>query len=73
MPFCETCDRFYNPNTLNADGTCPTCGRQVGEPGAVTTAEATPTPWHFKVLVLAVVLYLGWRLVQGLVWVAEHL
>ena len=73
MPFCETCDRFYNPNTLNVDGTCPTCGRQVGEPGSVATAESTPTPWHFKVLVLAVVLYLGWRLVQGLVWVAEHL
>lgn len=76
MPFCETCDRFYNPNTLNADGTCPTCGRQVAEPSSdrATVDTATPpTPWHFKLLVLAVVLYLGWRLVQGLVWVAEHL
>lgn len=73
MPFCETCDRFYNPNTLNPDGTCPTCGRQVGEGGAVATEDSLTTPWHFKLLVLAVVVYLGWRLVQGVVWVAEHL
>lgn len=26
------------------------------------------TPWSFKVMVVLVVLYLGWRLVQGLVW-----
>jgi hypothetical protein len=73
VPFCETCDRFYNPNTLNADGTCPTCGRQVGEGGAVPTEKPVATPWHFKLLVLAVVLYLGWRLIQGIAWVAEHM
>ena len=72
MPFCETCDRFYNPNTLRPDGSCPTCGRQVGEPSEAVGAEPG-APWHFKLLLLAVVLYLGWRLVQGLVWVAEHL
>lgn len=27
------------------------------------------TPWSFKVMVVLVVLYLGWRLVEGLVWV----
>jgi hypothetical protein len=26
------------------------------------------TPWHFKLLVVAVVLYLGWRLVQLVMW-----
>lgn len=77
MPWCDTCDRFYNPNTLNPDGTCPTCGRQVAEP----TADAPPAepeewdraPWHFKVLVAGVVGYLGWRLVEGVIWVAERL
>ncbi len=72
MPWCEACDRFYNPNSLRADGACPACGRQLGEPGTVATAEAPAAPWHFKVLLLAVVLYLGWRLVQGIVWVAQH-
>ncbi|MFZ0012923.1 MAG: hypothetical protein WAL25_02295 [Acidimicrobiia bacterium] len=27
------------------------------------------TPFTFKLMVVLVVLYLGWRLVQGLVWV----
>ncbi|HEY9558011.1 MAG TPA: hypothetical protein VIR58_14830 [Acidimicrobiales bacterium] len=73
MPWCETCDRFYNPNTLNADGTCPTCGRHVSEPTAVAEADEVATPWHFKVLLVAVVGYLGWRLIEGIIWVAEKL
>ena len=32
MPWCETCSRFLNPNTLEPDGSCPTCGRLVAEP-----------------------------------------
>lgn len=27
------------------------------------------TPFSFKLMVVLVVLYLGWRLVQGVVWV----
>lgn len=27
------------------------------------------TPWTFKLMVVLVVLYLGWRLVEGIVWV----
>jgi hypothetical protein len=76
VPWCETCDRFYNPNTLRDDGTCPTCGRDVGRPPVATATvdgEVPGVPWHFKLLLLATVLYLGWRLVQGVVWVAEHL
>lgn len=26
------------------------------------------TPWTFKLMVVLVVLYLGWRLVEGVVW-----
>lgn len=61
MPYCEGCDRFYNPNTLSSDGNCPE-GHQVAEPAPV---EKAPTaPWHFKVMLALVILYLGWRLVQ---------
>lgn len=31
-------------------------------------AEDTPTPFSFKLMVVLVALYLGWRLVQGIVW-----
>ncbi|HEX5946416.1 MAG TPA: hypothetical protein VFY82_09070 [Acidimicrobiales bacterium] len=33
-------------------------------------AEELPkAPWHFKLLLVAVVIYLGWRLVQMIGWV----
>ncbi|MFN3215517.1 MAG: hypothetical protein ACE367_03375 [Acidimicrobiales bacterium] len=101
MPWCEPCDAFYNPNTLRADGSCPRCGAQVGDPAAVVTdtdrrggdqdrstqphagaASADSTdgdeydedelvakvPWHFWVGVVAMVVYLGWRFLQGIIW-----
>jgi len=30
-------------------------------------------PWHFKVIVVGSVVYLGWRLYQGISWLAHHL
>lgn len=62
MPWCETCSRFYNPNSLEPDGTCPQCGREVLDPKG--EAEPQHTPWHFKLLVAVTVIYLGWRAVQ---------
>jgi hypothetical protein len=54
------------------DGTCPQCGRPVEEPavprshpGADAAVEDDErAPWHFKLLMAALVIYLGWRLVQ---------
>lgn len=63
MPWCETCSRFLNPNTLRPDGTCPSCGRPVAEP-RTNQATAEKAPWHFKLLVAAVVIYLVWRVLQ---------
>jgi hypothetical protein len=70
VPWCEDCSRFLNPNTLEADGSCPSCGTKVAEPGG-DAGEAAPlkAPWHFKLLVAVTVLYLGWRLIQMATWV----
>ena len=73
VPWCETCDRFYNPNTLNADGTCPTCGRLVADPSTNPAEERQSAPWHFKLLVAATAAYLSYRLFQGVIWVGQHL
>lgn len=35
--------------------------------------EDIKTPLSFKVMVVLVVLYLGWRLVEGLVWLWQWL
>lgn len=64
MPWCDDCNRFWNPNSMNADGTCPTCGRSL----ATATGDDIRAPWHFKLLVVAVVAYLGWRAVEMLAW-----
>ncbi len=64
MPHCDTCERFYNPNTLEDDGSCPACGQPVGDAAEVATAPGA-APWHFKLLVACTVAYLGWRLRPG--------
>jgi hypothetical protein len=81
MPWCETCSRFLNPNSLKADGSCPTCGRVVAEPSepsepsdrpsTTTTSEAEreKAPWHFKLLLVVTVIYLTWRAIQMIGWV----
>ncbi len=72
MPHCDTCERFYNPNSLRPDGTCPSCGHQFGHAETVMTASAG-APWHFKVLIVITAIYLSWRLIQGIFWLAHQL
>ena len=31
--------------------------------------DAPKAPWHFKVMIAALVVYLGWRGVQGVEWI----
>jgi hypothetical protein len=93
VPWCEHCAKFWNPSSMQADGSCPACGR-VLPPGAtrprtdVVAADrpegtvddgsraepgddAPGAPWHFWLMVAAITLYLGWRLLQGIGWVVE--
>lgn len=65
MPWCEDCNRFWNPPSMGAGGECPTCGRVL--------AQAPGAPWHFKLLAVAVALYLGFRAWQGIDWLLGHL
>ena len=49
---------------MNDDGTCPTCGEQVVE-GHTHGDEAADekAPWHFKLMIVALVIYLSWRVI----------
>ena len=64
---------------MNEDGTCPTCGRAVAAHERVTAKNLNlrklaageggheddmRAPWHFKLLMVLLAGYLGWRLVQ---------
>lgn len=67
MPWCDHCDRFYNPGNVAPDGTCVRCGAFLGHDDA-EAEERGKAPWHFWLLVVALVAYLGWRLVQVIIW-----
>ena len=78
MPWCDGCNRFYDADSVTPAGTCPTCGEHLDRPGPADRAgdgedAKRPVPWHFWVLVVALVIYLGWRLVQGIGWLSHHL
>ena len=81
MPWCPNCERFLSQPSVRPDGTCPTCGRAVEanvpahrQGGAPGPEEELPAiPFHMKALGVALVVYLGWRFVQGVEWVIQHL
>ena len=80
MPWCEPCAKYFAPTALTTAGDCPSCGTRAisadihgrvtsknldlralaasGEPGS------EKVPWHFKLLVVCLVIYLGWRIVS---------
>jgi hypothetical protein len=79
MPGCEDCATYWAPSAMNEDGTCPTCGRAVKAQQPITAKniklrklaagedadeDDVTTPWHFKLLMVLLALYLGWRVVQ---------
>jgi hypothetical protein len=63
MPWCEECAKYWTPNSMNEDGTCPTCHQEVEAP-TTEAADEEKAPWHFKLMVVVLVIYLGWRFVQ---------
>jgi hypothetical protein len=79
MPWCEECAKYWTPSAMNSDGTCPSCGRSVETQQPITAknlnlhqlaagegndASAAKAPWHFKLLMVLLAVYLGWRVVQ---------
>ncbi len=64
MPWCDSCDRIVADDEL-VDGDCPRCGLQLEEP------SKGPLPWRFRLLIAATVIYLGWRIWQGITWLTH--
>ena len=77
VPWCEPCSRFYTQSTLTTEGNCPE-GHHVADPNAPLLVQSTTPPldevesvrppWHFWFLVPVLVVYLGWRAIQGIQW-----
>jgi len=70
---------------MRPDGSCPTCGQvlEARKPFRPAVAPPRPSdepagrsskaPWHFKLMLSVLVVYLAWRGVQGIEWVAHHI
>ena len=64
MPWCEDCAKYWAPSTMTPEGRCPTCGRDLEAPARRhddDPAADEKAPWHFKLMVVALVVYLVWR------------
>lgn len=88
MPWCPACERFLAPPSVTPEGRCPDCQAPVeagkarvavpGEPaaqperGAGEPEDPGPVPLHLKILGGATVVYLGYRLIQGIAWVVHR-
>ena len=54
---------------MTPDGRCPTCGRDLDAPAERESDPAAgdeKAPWHFKLMVVALVVYLVWRFYEML-------
>ena len=74
---CPTCGRVLPRATPPAEGTAddPSAGDQVPLTAKDVNlremaGKEAKAPWHFKLLMLLLAIYLGWRLVQLIQWIA---
>lgn len=86
MPWCDPCAKYWSPNSVEENGSCPACHAVLATKGALRMearslgvpapgeheGEAPKAPWHFKLMIFALVLYLGWRGVQGVDWIMDR-
>jgi hypothetical protein len=69
---CPSCGRPVEPGGSHSSGDVPeraprTEGESAGE------EDLGPIPLHIKILGVALVVYLGWRFLQGVEWIIQRL
>lgn len=77
MPWCEPCSRYFAPSAVSVQGRCPVCERAIEMPIRATSdapslrelqrLSGEKAPWHFKLRMFTLVLYLGWRIIAPFV------
>jgi hypothetical protein len=66
LPWCEQCDvRVDEDDGLAEDGTCAECG--------AVPLQHRKSPWYFKFMLIASVIYLSYRAFQGVTWMVHHI
>ncbi len=62
--WCDKCSTYVPDQNLIDDSKCPTCNTKLRDP--------RKAPWHFKLLVIALILYLAFRFIQIGFWIAHR-
>jgi len=74
---CPRCGAAVDPGRARAPdavAASPAPAPATGAPeGDADDVVPIPLPWHFKLLVGAIVVYLGWRAIQGVIWLLDRL
>jgi hypothetical protein len=83
--WCDHCSRLINADALIVDDEgrehCPRCEEFLSEDPSSGDTEAIENaeedgppkpPWHFKVLLIATVIYLIYRLIWFIFWISHH-
>jgi hypothetical protein len=87
LPWCDDCSKFWNPPQLVGASECPTCGKTLAAPTtsepavapalpagqAPAEAKIKGAPWHFKVLVVGVTVYMVYRIYWLIEWLPKHM
>ena len=67
MPWCDDCSKFWDDESVTtADGACPTCGRAL-------PLSRKGVPWHFKLMLAALVVYMVYRIYWLAEWLPKHI
>ena len=63
MPWCEDCEKYWAPSAMTPEGECPDCGADLEKPEPVGAdgQDEEGAPWHFKLLIVLLVVYLVYR------------
>jgi hypothetical protein len=82
--WCDHCNRLVKADAAahdeNGVAYCPTCGEEFSttdthadDDDAPDDEDAPPKPpWHFKVLLVATVIYLIYRFIWFIFWISHH-
>jgi RNA polymerase subunit RPABC4/transcription elongation factor Spt4 len=69
---CPSCGRTIEPTRSDLFQEVAVRDPDTEIADAVDDEDRVRAPWHFWLMIGAVVAYLGWRLVQGIFWAAHH-
>jgi hypothetical protein len=66
VPWCDDCSKFWNPPSLGKEGECPTCGTVIAKPSKAM-------PWHFKLMLVGLCIYMVYRIYWLAEWLPKHI